>query len=352
MTVVIPAYNAACTLGRCLDSVVAQDLHTMEVLVVDDGSVDDTSAVVRQYPQVALVRQERGGVAAARWLGIRTARGEFVGFVDADDYIAPGMMRTMYEAASDSGADVAVCGMNKVWDGVAFPHSLHRGTGPESGIDAVTRIILRRGEQSLCNKIFRRTLFRGEDAERTLGLRHGEDQLLAALTIRRARKVIYLPQAFYYYVQTPGSACQTPTFDSMRDSFNAKTFLYRFFLSSETEAWRRNAALFFVRAARPPMRVVNRERGRADRKAVMADMASIMREIPVSRVSGVGPRAWVDYLLIKVGLFYALYSFWEQPLFAPLRSLAKRTRFRAAVRAERKWARRSGEHREDGTTSS
>lgn len=341
VTVIVPAYNAADTLGRCLDSVVGQDLGGMEIIVVDDGSTDETSAVARKYPQISLVRQERCGVAVARWLGIRESRGEYIGFVDADDFIAPDMMRSMYEAAAGSGADIAVCGSNKVWNGVVFPHNLYGASEPESGIDAVTRIILRKGEQSLWNKIFRRSLFREEDLERTRGIRHGEDQLLAALTIRFARKVVYLPQVFYYYVQTPGSICHNPTFESARDSFNAKRFLYRFFLSSEVEAWRKHAAAFFVRAALPPMRIVNRARGCPERKAVMADMARTMKEIPVSRASGAGLRARLDFLLVKTGLFYALYSLWECPLFAPLRLLARRTRFLAAARSGRRWAKGS-----------
>ena len=86
ISVVIPAYNSAALLPRCLDSVFAQTLKPIEVLVIDDGSVDDTSDVVRYYGErVRLLRQKNAGPAAARNRGIAATTGEWIAFLDADD---------------------------------------------------------------------------------------------------------------------------------------------------------------------------------------------------------------------------------------------------------------------------
>jgi len=91
VSVVIPTYNRAASVVEAIDSTLAQTYPAMEIIVVDDGSTDDTREVVpRRYPQVRYFHQENGGVATARNFGIREARGEFVAFLDSDDLWLPG----------------------------------------------------------------------------------------------------------------------------------------------------------------------------------------------------------------------------------------------------------------------
>ncbi len=93
VSVVVPAYNVGAHIGEALDSVLAQDYPHIELVVVDDGSQDDTAAVVAaRYPQATLIRKANGGAATARNAGMRAARGEFVAFLDADDIWLPGKL--------------------------------------------------------------------------------------------------------------------------------------------------------------------------------------------------------------------------------------------------------------------
>jgi glycosyltransferase involved in cell wall biosynthesis len=89
VTVIVPAYNAERFLGQALDSVLAQSYRPLDVIVVDDGSLDATADVARSYPEVRYVHQSNQGHAAARNAGLRVASGEFVAFLDADDLWAP-----------------------------------------------------------------------------------------------------------------------------------------------------------------------------------------------------------------------------------------------------------------------
>jgi len=89
VSIVIPVYNAEAFIGEALDSVFAQDYEPYEVIAVDDGSSDNSAAIVRSYPDVRFFQQENSGASAARNVGIAAARGEFVAFVDADDVVPP-----------------------------------------------------------------------------------------------------------------------------------------------------------------------------------------------------------------------------------------------------------------------
>ena len=113
VSVVIPIYNAARFLRRCLDSVTGQTVKELEILCVDDGSTDESGAIVAQYmekdPRVHLLRQENSGSGAARNRGIRCAGGEYIAFMDADDcYPEAGTLEKLYCAAAAHG--VAICG--------------------------------------------------------------------------------------------------------------------------------------------------------------------------------------------------------------------------------------------------
>lgn len=108
ISVIVPAFNAAAVIRETLSSVVAQDIDDVEMVVVDDGSLDDTAAIVQEeFPRAQLIRQNRGGPSRARNVGTRAASGEFVQYLDADDLLAPGKLATQVAALERSGAAVA-----------------------------------------------------------------------------------------------------------------------------------------------------------------------------------------------------------------------------------------------------
>jgi GT2 family glycosyltransferase len=108
VSVVIPCFNAARWIGETLESVFEQGLAECEVIVVDDGSTDDSAQVVSEsFRSVRLVRTANGGASRARNIGTRVARGNFIQYLDADDVLARGKLQTQLHALTDSNADVA-----------------------------------------------------------------------------------------------------------------------------------------------------------------------------------------------------------------------------------------------------
>lgn len=115
ISVVVPCYKSAATLPSCIDSLLAQDMDEYEIICVNDGSPDECHDIIREYEAAhpGLVRgvdRENGGLWNARWSGVDIARGEYVAFLDSDDTATPDFARSLYEGASSSGADIAVCG--------------------------------------------------------------------------------------------------------------------------------------------------------------------------------------------------------------------------------------------------
>ncbi|WP_084170016.1 glycosyltransferase family 2 protein [Paraburkholderia ferrariae] len=114
VSIIVPAYNIEAYLPQCLDSLAGIRDITAEVLVIDDGSKDSSAAIVREYEKkyshIRLISQTNGGCAAARQRGLDEARGTYVGFVDGDDWVTPGMFEKLFGCAVDTNADVALCG--------------------------------------------------------------------------------------------------------------------------------------------------------------------------------------------------------------------------------------------------
>jgi glycosyltransferase involved in cell wall biosynthesis len=115
---VIPAYNAQDGIARSIDTVLAQSFPDVEIIVVDDGSTDNTPNIVdwyaSNYQNVTAIHQENAGVQAARNMGIAHARGEFTGFIDSDDMIRPDVVEKMYHSVKKNHCDIAVMSAYKI----------------------------------------------------------------------------------------------------------------------------------------------------------------------------------------------------------------------------------------------
>ena len=115
VSVVVPVYNMEKYLQRCMDALQAQTLSDLQIILVDDGSSDGSPKLCDDlalfHPGVETMHQKNGGLTAAWKAGCRLAKGEYIGFVDADDYIDPEMFKTLYDRAKEKDADIVCCGL-------------------------------------------------------------------------------------------------------------------------------------------------------------------------------------------------------------------------------------------------
>lgn len=112
VSIIVPVYNVEAYLKQCLDSVVNQTLKNVEIILVNDGSTDESVEICKQYlsdDRVILLNQSNSGLAAARQAGMNIAKGEYIGFVDSDDWLEPTMYEELYAAAKQNDADIVFC---------------------------------------------------------------------------------------------------------------------------------------------------------------------------------------------------------------------------------------------------
>lgn len=114
VSAIIPTYNRAWALKRAIDSVLAQDFQDFEIVVVDDGSIDNTSEILQSYPRICVVKQDHRGVSAARNAGIARAAGRLITFLDSDDLWLPGKLSAQVEFFN-SRPDALICQTQEMW---------------------------------------------------------------------------------------------------------------------------------------------------------------------------------------------------------------------------------------------
>lgn len=206
VSVVVPIYKVEKHLRQCVDSVLAQTLKDIEVILVDDGSPDACPRIADEYaardPRVVPVHQENRGLSGARNAGLNAARGEYVGFVDADDRIEPEMFEKLHSAAKANLADVVACGIRcEFLCGGADVDQAYYDM-KFSGKFAASPELLEKLDVSVCNKIFRRDLI--EKAGEPLRFPDGknfEDCEFFWRFFLRAQSIFCIREKLYRYVR-------------------------------------------------------------------------------------------------------------------------------------------------------
>lgn len=204
VSILIPAYNVANYLPQCLESVVNQTYPYLQVVVVDDGSIDNTLEIAGQYvdkyPFVEVYHQDNAGVSAARNTLISLAKGEYVLFVDSDDWIERNMVELMLNALDNSKSDIAVCGNFKEFEGSTTVCPIVNKGYVLEGSENVMKALLMHKELngSLWNKMVPRKFYDGLTFRTDIW--YGEDCLFLWQALNRdVNKICFMTDCFYHY---------------------------------------------------------------------------------------------------------------------------------------------------------
>lgn len=212
ISIIVPVFNCAPYLRRCVSSILAQTWQNLELLLIDDGSTDDSGRICDSFadsdPRVRVIHQKNAGVSAARNAGLELATGDYVGFVDADDWIDPKMFETLLGQAALAGDAIIMCDAITVWDGGArepdtidlLPHSGYLAK------EELTPQLLRLLAGSACRCIYPRELLCRAGIRFPVGIRLSEDRLFNLQAMGESKGIYYLKQGFYFRYMRVGSA--------------------------------------------------------------------------------------------------------------------------------------------------
>ena len=206
ISVVIPVYNAEKYLPTCMDSLLKQTYRKLEIILVDDGSTDGSLSLCRTYEQadhrVLVIHQENQGVSAARNAGIQRASGEYISFIDSDDYVKPDYFQRLHQDITEYAADMVCCDYIEILNGcesLDYNHKVNKSrlldsqevyTSIANGVEGYWSCVW--------GKLIRTSLARKNRF--STELRYGEDQLyMYGLFLHQP--VVYLDtyQGYYYY---------------------------------------------------------------------------------------------------------------------------------------------------------
>lgn len=213
ISVIVPAYNIAEYLPRCIESILAQTYSNLEVIVVNDGSRDDTDSVVKAYcekdARVRLISKPNGGVTAARLTGIEAATGKWIGFVDGDDFIEAEMYEVLLGNAKKYNADISHCGYQMVFPGrVDYYYNtgtleVHNGN---EGLEALLSGKL--VEPGLWNKLYKSTVCKSffKSQIMDMSVKNNEDLLMNYYLFKGCEKSVFIDKCYYHYMLRGNSA--------------------------------------------------------------------------------------------------------------------------------------------------
>lgn len=234
LSVIIPVYNNIKYLSQCIDSIVNQEYQDMEIILVDDGSADGSGEVCDEYQKkdnrIQVIHKENEGCMKARWDGLRKCKGEYIGFVDSDDWIDPQMYKVLMSIAQDKDCDIVSMGYTVVIDeqkemrmddGTLFGY-YEKGKNLDlflSNMMYDSEKMERGVQPSLCTKIIKRELlmraFDGADQKITMG----EDAAIFYPCCLEMKNIYIMKEYKYFYRVHNQSMCRSMSTDIFRELY-------------------------------------------------------------------------------------------------------------------------------------
>jgi len=208
VSIIVPVYNVEKYLRRCLDSLVNQTLKDIEIIVVNDGSLDNSEDIIleylKKYKNIKYYKKENGGLSDARNYGIKYAKGEYLAFVDSDDYVDYSMYSKMYEKAILDNFSIVACNVDMVLENGEYISSVKSGL--EDNIDIKDSMI--KVYPSAWNKIYKKELFNKVLFKKGIWF---EDVEFLYRLYPYIKSIGIVEDELYHYVQREGAI--TKTFD-------------------------------------------------------------------------------------------------------------------------------------------
>lgn len=226
ISVIVPVFNIEKYVPECIESIQKQTYHNMQIILVDDGSSDNSGLLCDRYAatdsRIAVIHKENGGLVSARKTGIQAARGRYVGFVDGDDYIAPKMYQRLVKEIETSQADFVQAGY---WEGsIRRAPCKTKEIGFSENKLCFLKTMIATPENceisyNIWSKLFRAELLKKSYMQVPDNCSYGEDMINACICILESTKAVVLDETLYYYRVRSDSLSHKNGMDRIRNMF-------------------------------------------------------------------------------------------------------------------------------------
>lgn len=235
ISVIIPIYNVEKYLSKCIDSVISQTYSNLEIILVNDGSTDSSGRICDEYEKldkrVKVIHKENGGLSDARNYGIEASTGDYIAFLDSDDWADKKLYMTLYKNIKKNHADISICNFKKYYSDKDIEKQELNEVKCYSNIEALERLYCNDAVIMVVawNKLYKRKVI--GDLRFPVGKIH-EDEYLTPMIIYNANKISYINNELIYYRQRENSI--------MNKKFNVKRLDYLYVLESRMKFFKEN----------------------------------------------------------------------------------------------------------------
>ncbi len=224
VSIIVPVYNVEKYIEKCVNSLTDQSYDNIEIILVDDGSPDKSGVICDKMSskntKIIVIHKENGGVSSARNAGIERANGEYICFVDGDDFVTSDYIKDMLDIAQTQNVDIVTCNQYKIWSNEKkielFGNDIPLGQYIiKTGINTLSDMLYGKTcYATCCCKLYKKTIF---SEIRFPALSMGEDSFTMYNCFLKATNVAHLHKPNYYYLQHQESAMHTDNFDKFYD---------------------------------------------------------------------------------------------------------------------------------------
>lgn len=233
ISVIVPVYNAECYLSQCVESLLLQSFNKFELILVNDGSTDDSGKLCDMYAQkdyrVVVLHQANAGVSTARNAGLSSARGKYIAFVDSDDFCDQQMLMSLVAAVDESGADFGVAGYSYYFDEGRRVDQTIDVAGACQVEEFVSKHLKEAFQKNIlsgpCSKLYRREIISKYKLRYLSEYSIGEDGIFSYDYLYRCSTIVVLPVVLYYYRQRDDGEHLMSTYHA--NAFEALGYYYQ-----------------------------------------------------------------------------------------------------------------------------
>lgn len=251
VSIIVTVYNKEKYIGKCLESLLQQTLHNIEIIVIDDCSTDNSKKIIEEYSKkdnrITYIKHKNSlGPGGARNTGIKKARAKYIGFVDGDDWVDKEMFNDLYKNAIAGDWDIVICGFKRVdGDGNIISEELYKNKDDiKNGTKGQNLFSI--STPSFCTKLCKKALYSNYNIKFPINVYY-EDLAISPMVYFYAKKIRYIKKSYYNYLwqkkdQKNSSISFTLSKKSLNDHFKVFEIIRKFFM--ENSAYEENKEYF------------------------------------------------------------------------------------------------------------